>query len=530
MAPRAWSRRVAWPRRAGRRPALVFASTVVTGDARGALLTEETPLPVQTPYGRSKQEGERLVLESGLPAVVIRPSHVYGPGGWYANELIAQLRQPGRFAVIGAGENLWDVVHVDDVAAALVLAAERRAPGSIYHVVDDEPITFYDFMALTASGSGVGAPRRIPAALARLVAGRNAVDAVVRSARSSNAKIKRELGWAPASRPRARASPTPSRGSRSRHVVAGRRRRSRAQSGANALGLIADVAGDRQRGGRCRRGRVAHVQRPLGGREGEVVEQAPVARERLGAHAGEAPMWLDVVDAERGHQTSGGRDERAPRGRAAQLARAGRPEAPEHPPGARPGERVEQVLAGAACPGGRRRARRRSAPSARSAPRRRCAWSGARRGTAATGRARGRSASARGGGARAAAAGRRRGRGRCAGRGRRRRRPRAGPTRRRRRRSHGRPRSRRARAPGAANAAGLTPVTSQPLATAPPASRTSARRRERRRESRRCRCPASAARRARARAARSARCRRPRSSAGPSRRWPRPGAAALAGA
>jgi nucleoside-diphosphate-sugar epimerase len=178
-------------------PRLVFASTVVTGDAHGALLTEEEPLPVQTPYGRAKQEGERLVLDSGLPAAVIRPSHVYGPGGWYVSELIAHLRQPGRFAVIGRGENLWDVVHVDDVAAALVLACEHASPGAILHVVDDEPITFYDFMALTARELGVGPPRRIPAAVARLVAGSNAVAAAVRSARSSNAKIKRELGWKP---------------------------------------------------------------------------------------------------------------------------------------------------------------------------------------------------------------------------------------------------------------------------------------------------------------------------------------------
>jgi len=178
-------------------PRIVFCSTVVTGDAQGAVLTEEEPLPVQTPYGRSKQEGERLVFESGLPAVVIRPSHVYGPGGWYASELVARLRQPGRFAVIGRGENLWDVVHVDDVAAALVLAVENAPGGSVYHVADDQPITFYDFMALTAAALDVGAPRRIPAALARLVAGSNAVDAAVRSARSSNAKIKRELGWQP---------------------------------------------------------------------------------------------------------------------------------------------------------------------------------------------------------------------------------------------------------------------------------------------------------------------------------------------
>ncbi len=178
-------------------PRVVFCSTVVTGEAHGALLEEETPLPVATPYGRSKQEGERLVLGSGLPAVVIRPSHVYGPGGWYAQELLPRLRQPGRFAVIGRGENLWDVVHVDDVVSALVLAVEDAPAGSTYHVADDQPISFYDFMALSASALGVGPPRRIPVALARIVAGANAVDAVVRSARSSNAKIKRELGWRP---------------------------------------------------------------------------------------------------------------------------------------------------------------------------------------------------------------------------------------------------------------------------------------------------------------------------------------------
>ncbi|MHB8531989.1 MAG: NAD-dependent epimerase/dehydratase family protein, partial [Solirubrobacteraceae bacterium] len=169
-------------------PRFVFSSTVVTGDARGELLSEERPLPVQTPYGRAKQEGERMVLASGLPAVIVRPSHVYGPGGWYAQELLPRLRQPGRFAVIGSGANLWDVVHVHDVAAALVLAADPEAPaGTTYHVADDEPVSFYDFMALTAEALGVGPPRRIPAALARLAAGRNAVDAVVRAPRTSNA-------------------------------------------------------------------------------------------------------------------------------------------------------------------------------------------------------------------------------------------------------------------------------------------------------------------------------------------------------
>jgi len=179
------------------RPRFVFTSTVVTGDARGALLDEDAPLPVETAYGRSKQAGEALVRESGLDAVIIRPSHVYGPGGWYAEEILGRVRGPGRFAVIGSGENLWDVVRVEDVAAACVDAAERAPAGALYHVVDDEPIRYFDFVALTAKAAGVGPPRRIPAWVARLAAGADPIRAVTRSARSSNARIKRELGWSP---------------------------------------------------------------------------------------------------------------------------------------------------------------------------------------------------------------------------------------------------------------------------------------------------------------------------------------------
>ena len=176
-------------------PKLVFASTVVTGDAHGAQLTEDQRPPVETAYGRSKQAGEELVLQSGLPHVILRPSHVYGPGGWFAEEICGRLRQPGRFAVVGSGQNFWDVVHVEDVAGACADALEQAPSGSIYHVVDDEPIRYRDFVSLTAQALGVGRPRTVPIWLARLAAGPDPVRAVVRSARSSNARIKAELGW-----------------------------------------------------------------------------------------------------------------------------------------------------------------------------------------------------------------------------------------------------------------------------------------------------------------------------------------------
>jgi nucleoside-diphosphate-sugar epimerase len=175
----------------------LFASTVVTGDAGGALLDETSTLPVQTAYGRSKQAGEQLVRASGLDTVILRPSHVYGAGGWYAEEIVKRLRQPGRLVVVGSGENWWDVVRVEDVANACVLAAERAPAGALYHVVDDHPIRCRDFAGLTARALGVGPPRHVPVWLARLVSGRDPVSAVMRSARSSNALIKSELGWQP---------------------------------------------------------------------------------------------------------------------------------------------------------------------------------------------------------------------------------------------------------------------------------------------------------------------------------------------
>ncbi len=176
---------------------IVFTSTAVTGDAGGEVLTEESELPVKTIYGRSKMEGERMLRSSSVEDVIIRPSHIYGPGGWFLDEFVIRLLQPGRFAVIGSGRNWWDVVQVEDVATACVLAVEEAPAGSLYHVVDDEPIRYFEFVALAAEALKVGKPRRIPAWIAGLVAGGDTVRAVTRSAKSSNARIKAELGWAP---------------------------------------------------------------------------------------------------------------------------------------------------------------------------------------------------------------------------------------------------------------------------------------------------------------------------------------------
>ena len=162
------------------------------------MLDERTELPVETPYGRSKQEGERLLRECSIEDVVIRPSHVYGPGGWFVEEFVDRLRQPGRFAVIGSGENWWDVVRAEDVASGLrsgrragarrrALPRRRRRADPLLRLrrPDRRRRSAPGRRAASLRGSRVSPPAPTRSAPS------------VRSAKSSNARIKAELGWEP---------------------------------------------------------------------------------------------------------------------------------------------------------------------------------------------------------------------------------------------------------------------------------------------------------------------------------------------
>lgn len=175
--------------------AFLFLSSVVRGEASGETFTEVDAIPATTAYGKSKERGDGMVLrahaEWGLPGVVLRPSHVYGPGGWLA----ALLRDP-FFRIPGKGDNWWDVVHVDDVVSAGMLLLEKHPAGEIFHVVDDEPVTMSDFFASVADALGRKRYGHAPVWLARILKGFGPVTAAIRSARSSNTKLK-ELGWSP---------------------------------------------------------------------------------------------------------------------------------------------------------------------------------------------------------------------------------------------------------------------------------------------------------------------------------------------
>jgi 2-alkyl-3-oxoalkanoate reductase len=69
-------------------------------------------------------------------------------------------------------------------------------PG-IYNIVDDEPAPVREWLPVLADALVAGPPRRVPRWLARLVAGEAAVVMGTEARGASNAKAKRELGWAP---------------------------------------------------------------------------------------------------------------------------------------------------------------------------------------------------------------------------------------------------------------------------------------------------------------------------------------------
>jgi nucleoside-diphosphate-sugar epimerase len=89
---------------------------------------------------------------------------------------------------------VWSLVHITDAASATVAAIERGKPG-IYHVADDDPAPVRDVLPELARALGAKPPRRVPAWLARLLAGEAAVNMMTQASGISSEKTKRELGW-----------------------------------------------------------------------------------------------------------------------------------------------------------------------------------------------------------------------------------------------------------------------------------------------------------------------------------------------
>ena len=159
----------------------------------GPVKTEDDPLdPAPVKWMRATWAAmnylDGTVTDAG--GIALRYGLFYGA----ANDgLISPVRKR-QFPIVGEGGGLSSFIHLEDAAAATVLALEHDGP-AIYNIVDDEPAAVRDWLPVLAEALGAKPPRRVPAWLARMFAGETSVMLGTEARGASNAKAKRELGW-----------------------------------------------------------------------------------------------------------------------------------------------------------------------------------------------------------------------------------------------------------------------------------------------------------------------------------------------
>jgi nucleoside-diphosphate-sugar epimerase len=98
--------------------------------------------------------------------------------------------------VPSSGGGFATFIYLEDAAAATVAALEKGRAGQAYNVVDDEPVRWADYLDTLAAELGVRRPWRVPSWTLRAIPYLHTI--MTTSMRVSNAKARRELGWAPA--------------------------------------------------------------------------------------------------------------------------------------------------------------------------------------------------------------------------------------------------------------------------------------------------------------------------------------------
>jgi dTDP-4-dehydrorhamnose reductase len=169
-----------------------YLSTVgVYGDAGGAWVDETTPPNPASPRARHRIAAERQWLELGASAPfavqIFRLAGIYGPG----RNALTKVADGTAKRIVKPGQ-VFNRIHVEDIAQVLMTSMEHPSRNAIYNVADDEPGPPQDVIAYAAELLGSEPPPEIPfdeaeqTPMARAFYGDNK--------RVRNTRIKSELG------------------------------------------------------------------------------------------------------------------------------------------------------------------------------------------------------------------------------------------------------------------------------------------------------------------------------------------------
>lgn len=172
---------------------LGYLSTVgVYGDAGGAWIDESAPLRPTMERNAMRVRVEREWLDLALPGTrsvqLFRLAGIYGPG---RNAVVNLKRGSARRIV--KPEQVFNRIHVEDIAGAVAAGMERPQIGPAFNVTDNEPAPPQDVVTYAAELMGVTPPAEIAydeaqmTPIARSFYGENK--------RVSNRRIREELGY-----------------------------------------------------------------------------------------------------------------------------------------------------------------------------------------------------------------------------------------------------------------------------------------------------------------------------------------------
>jgi nucleoside-diphosphate-sugar epimerase len=171
-------------------------------------------------YTRTKAEAERLIQhhveQFELPAVVLRPGFIYGPGDRHALPRIVERLRTGKMKFVGRGDRLLNNTSVENLSDAVLSALETPdIDGETFNIRDERLVTRQEFIHTIADHLGEPHPKHVPEWIGRALVG--PVECIARLCGQktppfitraqlkfmalnldySIAKAKRELGYAP---------------------------------------------------------------------------------------------------------------------------------------------------------------------------------------------------------------------------------------------------------------------------------------------------------------------------------------------
>jgi dihydroflavonol-4-reductase len=200
---------------------VVYCSTIgIFGDTQGRVVDEtfqREQVGYSSVYDRTKYEAQVIVDEyaaAGLPVVSVCPSGILGPDDPHFGPVL-KLFLSGSLKLWPGGDRITGVVHVDDLADAMLLAASQGKPGETYIISAGELAT-REMFAMVGRDRGIAPPADAPRWIVRLLGtvlewigrwtgwqpplSRERVHYIYdRCVRVDATKARRDLGWNPRS-------------------------------------------------------------------------------------------------------------------------------------------------------------------------------------------------------------------------------------------------------------------------------------------------------------------------------------------